>query len=52
MSTKIIIIMALAAYLLPLRCERLVRCFPPLAPIILAHRMDALKCICATLAGI
>lgn len=52
MSTKIIIIMALAAYLLPLRCERLVRCLPPLAPVILAHRVDALKGISEAMAGI
>ncbi|MFZ4777401.1 MAG: hypothetical protein ACOYM3_18695 [Terrimicrobiaceae bacterium] len=31
MSTKTIFITALAAILLPLRCERLVRCLPPLA---------------------
>jgi hypothetical protein len=44
-----IIIMALAANLLPLRCESLVRCLPPFAPFTLAHLMDALKGICEAL---
>ena len=52
MRTKPIIFVAIAAILLPLSCERLVRRLSSSAPDTLAHCLHALKRVCEALASL